>query len=113
MPKSCPDHRPRRSRSSNSAGGTFAPDSTTCVNAAAAAANPGCATAPKWPWPSSTWVARSRAMNGSDPSRSAVPSTRHAPTLCGAWTAQTTPALWMIGIRCATRVSGVHPHERA
>ena len=36
-----------------------------------------------------------------------MPRTRQAPTLCGPWTAPPIPALWMIGIRCATRLSGV------
>jgi len=45
MPNSCPDHSPHRSSSSNRAGGTFVPDSTTWVTDAVAAANPASATA--------------------------------------------------------------------
>ncbi len=113
IPNSCADHRPRRSSPSNSAGGTFAPDSTTCSNVRATASNAGWSGAPKWPCPSSTCVAPAAASSGSDSSRSAGPSTRAAPTLCGACTAQTMPALWITGMRCATRVPGVHPHDRA
>ena len=113
MPNSCPDHSPRRSRSSNRAGGTFVPERITCVTDAVAAANPASsAMALKCPCPSRTWVARSLAISGRETSRSAVPRTRQAPALCGPWTAHTMPALWMTGIRWATRVSGV-PAPRA
>ena len=112
IPNSWPAQMPRFSICANRSGGTFAPDSTTRrtdPDRARDAVGDG----PVVGVPDEyvrdllldqQWQ-RCCGVGGSEDQAGAA--------LCGAWTPQTIPALWMIGMRWATRLCSSHPSRSA